>query len=110
MRIGVALLLTPALALADQSAAYVLAGWSCAHQGSLGPHLVHAGFLAAVLGLTALAWPSARSGLAALRESSGFSVHRHDMMAVSAVAVGALSAAIIVAMWIPQWVLSPCFG
>ena len=110
MRIALALLLAPVLVLADQSAAYVLAGWTCAHQGSLTPNVVHAAFLAAVLAVTVLAWPAARSGLAVLRESAGFSVHRHDMMAVSAVAVGALSAAIIVAMWIPQWVLSPCLG
>ena len=110
MRIVLALLLAPALALADQVAAYVLAGWTCAHQGSLTPHVVHGVFLVAVLAATALAWTAARSGFAATRESAGFSVHRHDMMALSGLALGVLSALIIVAMWIPQWVLSPCLG
>jgi hypothetical protein len=110
MRTWPALLLAPLLVLADQAIAYALAGWSCAHQHAIVAHVIHALFLAAVLAMTALAWTDARTGFAATRESAGFSVHRHDVMAVGALAVGALSAVIIVAMWIPQWVLSPCFG
>jgi hypothetical protein len=110
VRVAFALLMAPAMVLADQSTAYALAGWSCAHQDSVVPHVVHGIFLAAVLVATALAWTTARSGFAMSREAAGFSTHRHDVMALSALALGVLSAAIIVAMWIPQWVLSPCLG
>lgn len=109
-RVWPALLLAPLLALADQGAAYALAGWSCAHPHHFVPHAVHAVFLAAILAVTFLAWPAARPGLTGLREEAGFSVHRHDGLAVSAVALGALSALVVLALWIPQWMLSPCFG
>jgi glucose dehydrogenase len=34
----------------------------------------------------------------------------HHFMSVLALMVGSLSALVIVALWIPQWVLSPCFA
>ena len=110
MRVFAAFLIAPFLALVDQSVAYAFAGWACAHQQEAVPHAVHAVFLLAVLVATFFAWTAARAALPTLREEAGFSVHRHDVMAMCAVALGALSAAVIVALWIPQWVLSPCFG
>ena len=110
MRVFLAFLIAPLLALADQSIAYAFAGWACAHQQEGVPHAVHAIFLVATLAATFLAWTTARAALPALREGAGFSVHRHDMMATCALALGLLSAAVIVALWIPQWVLSPCFA
>ena len=110
MRVFTAFLIAPLLALADQGAAYVFAGWACAHQQEAVPHAVHAVFLVATLAATFFAWTRARAALPTLREAEGFSVHRHDTMALCALAIGALSALVVVALWIPQWVLSPCFG
>jgi hypothetical protein len=110
MRTWPALLLAPLLALADQSVAYMLAGWTCAHGHETVGHAVHAIFLVAILATTALAWTTARTGFDATREAAGFSVNRHDSMALCALALGVLSAMIVVAMWIPQWMLSPCYG
>ena len=110
MRVWPGLLLAPLLALADQSVAYVLAGWSCAHGHAAVPHGVHALFLVATLAATALAWTAARTAFEATRVEGPFSVHRRDAMALCSLAVGAYSAAVVVALWIPQWMLSPCFG
>lgn len=110
MRVFAAFIVAPFLALMDQSVAYAFAGWACAHQQEAVPHAVHAVFLVAVLAATFFAWTTARAALPAMREEAGFSVHRHDMLAACALALGALSAAVIVALWIPQFVLSPCFG
>ena len=110
MRVFAAFLVAPFLALADQSVAYAFAGWACAHQHEAVPHAVHAIFLAATLAATFFAWTTARAGLATIREEAGFTVQRHDVMATCALALGALSSVVIVALWIPQWVLSPCFG
>jgi hypothetical protein len=110
MRIWFALLVAPVLALADQSVAYALAGWSCAHGHSVVPHVTHAAFLLAVVVSTVLAWSVARTGFEATRTEGPFSTHRHDAMSLCALALGAYSAVVIVAFWIPQWMLSPCLG
>jgi hypothetical protein len=110
MRIWLALIIAPVLALADQSVAYALAGWSCAQGHFAVAHVTHALFLLAVIAATFLAWTVARTGFEATRTEGPFSTHRHDAMALCALALGLYSAAVIVAMWIPQWVLSPCLG
>jgi hypothetical protein len=89
-----ALLLAPSLALADQGVAYAMVGWSCASQNQGVGHLVHAAFLLAIL-----------ATLIPMRHNS-----RAAFFTQTAFLVGALSAAVVVAMWIPQWVLSPCFA
>jgi hypothetical protein len=104
------LLLAPMLALADQGVAYALLGWGCSSQQGALLHAVHAFFLAATACSTFLAWRESRPGRPALREAEGFTVHRRDFMAQAALGVGLLSAAMIVAMWIPQWMLSPCYA
>ncbi len=109
MRVFAAFLIAPFLALMDQSVAYAFAGWACAHQQEAVPHAVHAVFLVAVVVATYFAWTTSREALATVEETR-FSVHRHSMLALCALALGALSALVIVALWIPQWVLSPCFG
>jgi hypothetical protein len=110
MRVGFALLIAPLLALADQSVAYALAGWTCAHGHEVVAHATHALFLAATVAATAFAWTAARTAFDATRTEGPFSTHRHDAMALCALALGAYSAVVIVSMWIPQWMLSPCSG
>ena len=112
MRIFAAFLIAPLLALADQSVAYAFAGWSCAHQHEMLPHGVHAVFLALAIATAFFAWTESRAALREVRPAreAGFSVQRHDVLAICGLAVAVLSATVIVALWIPQWVLSPCFG
>jgi uncharacterized membrane protein (DUF4010 family) len=110
MRTWPALLLAPALVLTDQSVAYALVDWSCASQSRGLPHLVHALFLAATLATVTLAWRSHRMARERRQRDEGESGVRPALMAEIAVLVGLLSAAVIVAMWIPQWMLSPCFA
>ena len=108
MRIWLALLLAPILALADQSIAYAVAGWACAHQHPYAPHFVHAAFLVAVLAATLAAgtlWRDTRGAAGTDDPAAG----RH-FLAGLALASGALSALVIAAMWYPAWVLSPCYS
>jgi hypothetical protein len=108
MRTWFALLLAPVLALADQSIAYATAGWACAHQQSVAVHAVHIAFLAAVLASTFMAWQLWR--MTSPSADAGEPAARRHFLAGLATASGALSALVIAAMWIPAWVLSPCFG
>ena len=110
MRTWPALLLAPCLALADQSVAYALVGWSCASQNHTAAQLVHAAFLIATLATLIPAWRSLRRARAHDAVYAGPNDSRARVLAQSALLVGALSAAMIVAMWIPQWLLSPCFA
>jgi hypothetical protein len=103
MRIWLALLVAPILALTDQSVAYAAAGWACG-RNAFAIHLVHAVFFTAIAVATALAWRHWH----ATRETTERSATRHFLAGV-ATASGALSALTILAMWIPNWLLSPCF-
>jgi uncharacterized membrane protein len=110
MRTWPALLASPLLVLADQGVAYAMAGWGCAHQNLGALHAVHGAFLLATLVILAISWRASRRALQRLRADQGFTLERIDFMDVMATLVGLLSAATIAAMWIPQWLLSPCYG
>ena len=104
MRIVLALLAGPLLALVDQSTAFALVGWSCAHTGILAVHAVHLLFLAASVAVTLFAaahWRSTRSDAALVRD---------HFLAGVATASATLSAFAIVAMWLPVWMISPCIA
>ena len=106
MRIWFALLIAPALALADQGISYAAAGWTCARQNGPIAHGIHALFLVATLTAAVLAWRLWRETRGAGDE---LTASRHFLAGVG-VAAAALAAATIAAMWIPNWVLSPCFN
>ena len=106
MRIWLALLAAPILMLADQSIAYGTAGWSCAQQNLIALHALHALFLAVTLAFAVIAWLHWRATVPAGNETHSV---RH-FLAGLATASGAFSALVIAAMWIPNWVLSPCLG
>jgi len=108
MRIWFALLAAPMLALADQSIAFAMTGWACAHQQALAMHGVHALFLAATVAATIAAWGLWRSTLRA--KTSHETLARRHFLAGLATASAALSALVIAAMWVPNWMLSPCFA
>jgi hypothetical protein len=112
MRIFLALIVAPALALAAQTGMYSLVTPSCSVQTRLGVHAVAIACLALALVFTVLArgeWT--RLALAA-PDGPDSDLPQPDsvrrFLAVVATAVGALSSLVILTMWFAGWVLSPC--
>jgi len=108
MRIWFALLAAPTLALTDQSIAFAMTGWACANQQTIVMHGVHALFLAAIIAATIWAWGLWRS--TSRGKSRDETLARRHFLAGLATASAALSALVIAAMWVPNWMLSPCFA
>ena len=106
MRVWFALFAAPVLALTDQSVSFALAGWACAHQWAIAPHVVHMVSLAAAVMATFFAMQLWRATVPA--KTVDETLARRHFLAGLATASGALSAAAIAAMWIPNWMLSPC--
>src|SRR5512147_828261 len=99
MRIWMALLVAPLLALTDESVAYAVVRWACAHQSAYAIHLVHLLFLAVTAGCAAMAgqaWHKA-ARTSGGGESSGQARFLAPLATVSAV----LSTLAVAAMWIP---------
>jgi len=105
MAIWPALIVVPLLALADQSVAYALAPWLCAKQNALSGHVVHAVFLLAMIIASVPAWRAMRRLAPREKEAS----ESAPVLAVVGSLIALLSITILFALWIPQWVLSPCF-
>ena len=107
-----ALLIAPMLALAEQSVVYALATPACQTQHEALMHGVPLAFLVLTLLFTSMAWTRLRR----LRRESAPPPHadadlgplRDYFLTRMAVWSGALSSLVIAAMWVPQWVLSPC--
>ena len=109
MRIWIALIVAPLLALTDQSVAFALVGWSCEHQTTLPLHAAHALFLALTVLATVgavLAW----SGTTLVRARGGTAIRQRHFLAGLAATVAALSACAIAAMWIPTWMIPTCMA
>ena len=112
MRIWLALLVAPGLALGAQSAMYALVTPSCTVQTRVA---IHAVALVTLL-LTALFTVMARAEWARLANASphgpdndtGAPQNVRRFLAVLATAVAGLSALLILMMWFAGWVLSPC--
>lgn len=117
-----ALLLAPLIALGQLSIAYALVGPACARRDPVALHVVSIVALALVVVLTLLAWrgwqrvaqakttvdaAAVPAGPVTLADGSGAS-QRPRFVALVAVLVGALSALVCAALWLPIWVLSPC--
>jgi len=105
-----ALLIAPLLALAEQSIVYALATPACQTQREAYLHGIPLVFLLLALLTTWMAWARWRRlqpgpGDAPDADAEGL---RGPFIARMAVWSGALSSLVIAAMWIPQWVLSPC--
>jgi hypothetical protein len=84
--------------------------WGCHAQQFATLQLVHLAFLVACLATLIPAWPGAMRPALPDAGVPGDNRDRHHFMSVVSLMVGSLSALVIVALWIPQWVLSPCFG
>jgi len=109
MRIWLALIVAPLLALADQLVAASLVPWACAHQSVAVVHGSHAIFLALASGAAVIAWLRWReTGIVPVSTGEGaFQIH---FLAGVAMVVASLSALAIAAMWIPTWMISSCFA
>lgn len=110
MRIWLALIVAPALALGCQSVMYALVTPSCSVQTRVAIHAVAAVSLLLCIVFTLMA----RSAGAPVRfgadhDSAEPPATRH-FLAIVAAAVGAVSALVVFGMWIGAWVLSPCFS
>jgi hypothetical protein len=102
MRIFLGLIVAPSLALACQGVMLALVSPACSDQTRIGLHVVAALFLVATV-LLALA--SAR-GAGAHGAEGPLATRR--FLGACATAVAALSALVILMMWVAAWVLSPC--
>ena len=108
MRVWVALLVAPLLALTDQSVAYATVDWACGNQSVIVLHAIHLVFLIAALAATLAAWQFWRATPSARTDGALFA--RRRFLAGLATASGALSSLVIAAMWFPTWVLAPCIS
>lgn len=111
MRAIPTLVLAPALVLADQSAAYALVPWGCAHQSGMAVGAVHAVFLALTLLLALRSWRDLRAASLAAGGAGeeGWPGDRR-MIARLGLLLGLLCALVILAMWAPHWAISACFS
>ena len=110
MRTWPGIVLAPVLALADQSIAYALVPWGCSYQHFAALQVVHLVFLLGALATLVPAWHGAMRRRVPDRAMPGDNHDRHHFMSVVSLMTGSFSALVIVALWIPQWVLSPCFA
>jgi uncharacterized membrane protein YidH (DUF202 family) len=105
-----ALLVAPALALANLTITYAMVTPSCARQNAMPLSVVSVLILVACLAMTFVAWRNwYRSGALEGRPSDDAAASTRFVALVSAM-VGTLSSLVVVAMWFPQWVLSPCYN
>src|SRR4029453_10100693 len=116
VRVWPALLLAPLVALLDQSVAYALVTPSCAGQSTVALHLV-AGLSAALVAVMTLgAWRTWRRitseldvmGTGPPPSDATDGRARGSFVAHVATLVGLLSLLVVLAMWLPIGVLSPC--
>jgi hypothetical protein len=108
------MLLPPALALVAQTTAYALVDPLCRQQAGGWLHGVFAAALALALVLTWVAWHECARLKAAHRPGQQAPPDtdrrglQHLFLAQVGAGVAALSSLALVAMWIPQTMLSPC--
>lgn len=108
MRTWLALLGAPSAVLAALSANYALVAPACAWSTVLPLGSVSGTALLFSMIATLLAWSRWReTGMIAPASAPALPA-RPAMLACAATCVGIISTLALVAMWIPQWLLSPC--
>lgn len=114
MPIWPALLVAPSLSLAQLSLVSALVGPACASQQMVWLHLSSGISLALVLLCTAMALAESRRRADWVVQGEGADSDtpsaRPYFIAVVAVLTGLLSSLVVVGIWIPQWLLSPCIA
>ena len=102
------LLVPPAAFLLNLELAYALVPTACAATGGVIIHLVHAVCLLLALAGGVVAWRTWKTVGAGWPGEEGGRVARSRFMAGSGVLGSGLFALVILAQWIPSFVLSPC--
>jgi hypothetical protein len=108
MRLSIAILVTPLIALAQQSANYALVPLACAKQQHHLQHAVFAATLALVIGAMAVAWSVWREAGPGVQGDHGDPASRTRFLAVLGVMVSALMALTILAQWLTSAFIPPC--
>jgi len=103
-----ALLLAPALALANLSITYALVPPSCERQDSAPLHLVSASILLLCALFSWQAWRNWRATRGGAAPDGDRLAERPAFVSLVALMVGALSSLAVLAQWFPSWMLSPC--
>lgn len=106
MRIWPALLLAPALALADEAIAYAAVDWSCVRGRVLVVHSIHLLFLVAAVATVPSAWRLWKD----THGPGNDAARRRHFLAGLALASAALSVLVIAAMSVPAWFIAPCIA
>lgn len=88
------LLLAPAAWLTSLQLGYMLVRPSCAAGTLLWQHVLHAGFLVVALGGLVVAWRARQA--------------ERDFLATLGILVSALFVMVLVAQWIPTFLIHPC--
>lgn len=101
-----ALILSPTLALANLTAVYALVTPSCGRQSTGPMQWLSAAALLLSLLFTWMAWRNQRR-LADAAPADAASARPHFLAQVAAM-VGLLSSLVLFAIWVPQWIISPC--
>jgi len=102
------LLLAPMVTLLNLSLTYALVLPSCATQTRWMLHGVTAACLLITVLSTLAGVPALRTTRVERAEDAGTARVRLHFLAQVAVLLGALSSLVIVAQWVPSWVLPPC--
>jgi hypothetical protein len=109
MRIWLALILAPGLALACQSIMYSLVTPECSTQTRTAIHAVAAVTLLLCVVFTLIARASSAPAVSTADHDVSDPSGTRNFLAIVAAAVGTISSLTVVGMWIAAWVLSPCF-
>lgn len=108
MRIWLALVVAPILALTDLTVAFATVSPACAHQLPLALHFVHGGFFVATLICTLAAWTAWRASATA--PANGETPAQARFLAGIATAAAALSTVAVMSMWSPVLVIPACIS
>jgi heme/copper-type cytochrome/quinol oxidase subunit 3 len=108
--IWLALLVAPTLALLNLSVVYALVVPACEEQNTLPLHVFSVMSLLLCLLFTLMAWRQWRQHPASADAPEDDAAVRKNFLSAIAALAGLLSSVVIIAQWIPQWVLSPCLA
>jgi hypothetical protein len=104
----IGVLLAPIVFLIDLELAYALVPTACSTRSRLPVHLVHLACLLLVLFGWAIAWRCWKATGATWPVEEGGPLARSRFMAGLGLLLSGFIALVIVAMWIPSFILDPC--
>jgi hypothetical protein len=104
----IGLLVPPAAFLLNLEAAYALVPAACKAGSVVVVHLVHLIFMGLAIFGSVVAWRTWRRSGAAWPGGSGGRIGRTQFMAGLGVLMGIMFVGVILAQWIPSFILDPC--